>query len=176
MPTVILGGGIIGFSTAYYLSQQGSSQEEKDEIHIVDNAEELFTSASGYAAGFIAKDWFGPSLLPLGEYSFALHESLAAEHGGDKKWGYMKGTAMSLGLSLGATSTGGKGECDDWVRNGTSRAEAAAGSPVPVSDEEGPGPNWLTRQKGAEIERISEGDDVAQVYVLSPLSSNQKNE
>ncbi|KAL4987800.1 FAD dependent oxidoreductase [Aspergillus falconensis] len=157
MPTIILGGGIIGSSIAYYLSKQNPS--EASQIHIIESSSTLFSSASGYAAGFLAKDWFEPSLLPLGEYSFALHESLAAEHGGDKKWGYMKGTALSLG-STDAGSGGVRG--DDWLRSGTSRAETATTKPVVLEE----GPEWLTRQKGTAIERISEGGSVAQVDPL----------
>ncbi|MUP21784.1 FAD-dependent oxidoreductase, partial [Enterococcus lactis] len=120
MPTVILGGGIIGSSIAYYLSQS----QPQEEIHVIESASELFCSASGYAAGFLAKDWFAPSLAPLGELSFNLHESLAAEHGGRQKWGYMKGVA----LSLGSVSNKGGARGDDWLRAGTSRAETAAGT------------------------------------------------
>lgn len=154
MPTVILGGGIIGASIAFYLSEQQPGQE----IHIIESSPTLFSSASGYAAGFLAKDWFEPSLLPLGKYSFAEHEALSANYGGDKKWGFMKGTALSLG-STDARSGGARG--DDWLRTGTSRAETATSQPVLAE-----GPEWLTKQKGTVVERISEGDSVAQVYAL----------
>ncbi|CBF87465.1 hypothetical protein AN9356.2 [Aspergillus nidulans FGSC A4] len=157
MPTIILGGGIIGSSIAYYLSQQDPSRASQ--IHIIESSDTLFSSASGYAAGFLAKDWFEPSLLPLGEYSFALHESLAAEHDGNKKWGYMKGMALSLG-STDAGSGGARG--DDWLRSGTSRAETATTKPVVLEE----GPEWLTKQKATAIEKISEGGSVAQVDPL----------
>ncbi|KAL2816653.1 FAD dependent oxidoreductase [Aspergillus granulosus] len=154
MPTIILGGGIIGASIAYYLSQQNRSEE----IHILESSSTLFSSASGYAAGFIAKDWFEPSLLPLGELSFAMHESLAAEYGGAQRWGYMKGTALSLG-STDAGAGGKRG--DDWLRSGTSRAETATSEPVLTE-----GPEWLTKQEGTAVERISEKGSVAQVDPL----------
>ncbi|KAL3479666.1 FAD dependent oxidoreductase [Aspergillus californicus] len=153
MPTIILGGGIIGASIAYHLSQQ--QDPSKEEIHILESSSTLFSSASGYAAGFLAKDWFEPSLLPLAKLSFEMHEALSKEFGGDKKWGFMKGTALSLG-STDASSGGARG--DDWLRSGTSRAETATSRPVVTR-----GPEWLTVQKGTAIERISEGDDVAQV-------------
>ncbi|KAL3440291.1 FAD dependent oxidoreductase [Aspergillus insuetus] len=156
MPTIILGGGIIGASIAYYLSQQDPTSAA--EIHILESSSTLFSSASGYAAGFLAKDWFEPSLLPLGELSFAMHESLAAEHGGAARWGYMKGTALSLG-STDAGAGGKRG--DDWLRSGTSRAETATGEVVITE-----GPEWLTRQKGTAVERISEEGSVAQVDPL----------
>ena len=52
--TVILGTGIIGLSTAYYLSQfEGVSPNR---IHLVDSASTLFDCASGFAGGFLAAD------------------------------------------------------------------------------------------------------------------------
>jgi glycine/D-amino acid oxidase-like deaminating enzyme len=54
MDTVIIGSGIIGLSTAFYLSESTGTPPEN--IHLVDSAEELFECASGYAAGFLAAD------------------------------------------------------------------------------------------------------------------------
>lgn len=156
MPTVILGGGIIGASTAFYLSQT----QPAEEIHIVESAAQLFSAASGYGAGFLAKDWFAPALAPLGALSFDLHESLAAEYGGARQWGYMKGTAMSLASSDASKKGGARG--DDWLRAGTSRAETAAGSSAPVRIEP---PGWLTKQQGMVAEKISDEGTVAQVFV-----------
>ncbi|KAI0092695.1 hypothetical protein BDY19DRAFT_925648 [Irpex rosettiformis] len=103
MPTtVILGTGIIGLSTAYYLSRFAEdeategSQTEKHEIHLVEATPELFASASGKAAGFLAKDWFQPAVAPLGEFSFGLHRKLAEEHDGRSKWGWSESTSYSL--------------------------------------------------------------------------------
>ncbi|KAG2019159.1 hypothetical protein GB937_005452 [Aspergillus fischeri] len=157
MSTVILGGGIIGSSIAYYLSENGSS----DEIHIVEASSQLFSAASGYAAGFLAKDWFTPALASLGELSFNMHQSLAAKHGGAQKWGYMKGTALSLDFSKKNNKRGASG--DDWLSAGTSRAEAAASSSSPIHVEV---PAWLTKQKKGVLEKISDDDTVAQVNPL----------
>lgn len=52
--TVILGAGIIGLSTAYYLAH--APDVDPTSIHIVESAEELFCSASGLAGGFLAED------------------------------------------------------------------------------------------------------------------------
>ena len=103
MPTtVILGTGIIGLSTAYYLSGFAedevaeNSLTEKHEIHLVEATHELFASASGKAAGFLAKDWFQPAVTPLGQFSFDLHRKLAEEHDGRSKWGWSESTSYSL--------------------------------------------------------------------------------
>ncbi|KAH1293814.1 hypothetical protein KXW39_005792 [Aspergillus fumigatus] len=157
MSTVILGGGIIGSSIAYYLSENGSS----DEIHIVEASSQLFSAASGYAAGFLAKDWFTPALASLGELSFNLHQSLADKNGGRQEWGYMKSTALSLDFSKNNNKRGASG--DDWLSTGASRAEAATSSSSPVHVEV---PAWLTKQKKGIIEKISDDDTVAQVDPL----------
>lgn len=76
--TVILGSGVIGLSTAYYLAQHqpGSS------VHLVDASPQLFASASGYAGGFLARDWFQAPAAALGALSFDAHGALAAVEGG----------------------------------------------------------------------------------------------
>ncbi|KAJ5944994.1 hypothetical protein N7516_005162 [Penicillium verrucosum] len=157
MSTVILGGGIIGASIGYYLS----ANQPEGEIHIVEQSPELFTAASGYAAGFLARDWFESSLAPLGAMSFDLHHELAAAQGGDKKWGFMKGTAFNLDTVAQRKRGGPRG--DDWLRTGTSRAETAAGSGdiTPIEF-----PEWLTMQKEGILEKISEGETVAQADPL----------
>ena len=105
--TVIIGAGIIGVSTAYYLSDH----QPPSTIHLVETAPALFSSASGYAGGFLAKDWFAPTVTSLGALSFELHKKLADEHGGRAKWGYS--TASSFGYVPSATSSGQK-RGDDW--------------------------------------------------------------
>ena len=52
--TVILGSGIIGVSTAYYLSESTNTPPES--IHLVDPIAELFHCASGFAGGYLAAD------------------------------------------------------------------------------------------------------------------------
>lgn len=150
--TVVLGAGIIGLSTAYYLSehQPGST------IHLVEPSKELFASASGYAGGFLARDWFGPSVAALGALSFEQHRLLAETHGGAGKWGYSKSTSLSYKSSASRRSAK-RGE--NWLRHGASRADAAAS----VDDSTGPAPGWLRRHDGDEVESISKEGGTAQV-------------
>ncbi|KAJ5774875.1 FAD dependent oxidoreductase [Penicillium paradoxum] len=157
MSTVILGGGIIGASIGYYLS----ANQPEGEIHIIEQSPELFTSASGYAAGFLARDWFEPSLAPLAALSFDMHHELAATRDGNKKWGFMKGTAYNLDTVAQRKRGGPRG--DDWLRTGTSRAETASGSEdtAPVQF-----PEWLTKQKEGILEKISQEGTVAQADPL----------
>ncbi|KAK4570148.1 hypothetical protein LTR86_002228 [Recurvomyces mirabilis] len=156
--TVILGAGIIGLSTAYYLCLGGNTRP--DTIHLVEAADEMFASASGRGAGFLAKDWFGQATASLGALSFDLHKELAEKHNGKKEWGYSPSTGTSLAEGS-APKDAPRG--DDWLRTGGSRAEVA-GSHSFSGDAVGPA--WLTRRKGDRIEVISEDATVAQVDPL----------
>ncbi|KAF2144861.1 uncharacterized protein K452DRAFT_316020 [Aplosporella prunicola CBS 121167] len=151
--TVILGAGIIGLSTAYYLS------ESQQNIHIIEPSHELFASASGLAGGFIAADWFAPSVAPLGGLSFRLHKELAEQHQGKERWGYSLSTGTSLSQDVANEEEAVLGSGEDWLQNGTSRAEAAGGH----SFSEGEGPAWLMRSNGSSLEVISRDASTAQI-------------
>lgn len=157
--TVIVGAGIIGVSTAYYLSehQPGST------IHLVEASPELFSSASGFAGGFLAKDWFSPATTSLGALSFEQHRLLAEKHGGREKWGYSPTTTISYTSKPGG---GPRKRGDDWLREGTSRADVATGTAV-VDDLGGRTPKWLRRLAGDEVEIIGDHDSTAQVDPLA---------
>ena len=154
MATVIIGAGIIGSSTAFYLSQSPSNLDPSS-IHLVEASPKLFDSASGYAAGFLAKDWFSPASAEIGALSFDLHRELAQKHGGHEKWGYSSSTAYSL-----VGQSGEKGYA--WCRDGNSRAEAAGSEALEVED----GPRWLTSRDGRSVEVISDEGTTAQVCVF----------
>ena len=149
MATVIIGAGIIGTSTAYYLSESDTSPSD---IHLIESSPQLFASASGYAAGFLARDWFSPTVFALGALSFNLHKQLAEANNGGEKWGYSRSTAYSLEESIG-------GQGEDWLSEGASRVRAANKSGSGNWD----GPTWLTDNGSLEV--ISTGDTTAQVYV-----------
>jgi len=150
--TVILGAGIIGCATAYYLSTSGLTAPNS--IHLVEASPELFASASGHAGGFLARDWYGPATASLGALSFDLHKQLAAEHNGRERWGYSSSTGISR------TEGPSGGNCgDDWLNDGGSRAEQAGTHEF----TSGVGPAWLTRRKGSQVEVISADDSTAQV-------------
>ena len=161
--TAILGTGIIGLSTAYYLSLSPSTPPSS--IHLIDPSPVLFASASGFAGGFLAEDWFAASLEELGKLSFRLHRELAEAEGGREKWGYVRSRGVSF--SAGAqTRKGERGE--DWLRQGGSRGDV-----VGVSElfGEGNGPPWLRREEGDSLESIGEEGSLAQVYAAELLYS-----
>lgn len=94
----IIGGGIVGASTAFYLTHSShSNQLLPSKVTIVDCLG-IAQCASGYSGGFMAKDWHGASTSSLANHSFRLHSELAEKYSGDKKWGYRKLSALSLKL------------------------------------------------------------------------------
>lgn len=147
--TVILGAGIIGVSTAYYLSKH----QPPSSIHLVELSPELFASASGNAGGFLAKDWFSAASASLGALSFEEHRKLAENEDGASNWGYARSTSISL-----SSAAKDARKVDLWCRDGASRAEAATGA-----GEVGLAPPWLRRRDGDEVEVISDEGTVAQV-------------
>ncbi|KAL8804778.1 MAG: hypothetical protein Q9182_002370 [Xanthomendoza sp. 2 TL-2023] len=149
MATVIIGAGIIGTSTAYYLSQSDTSPSS---IHLIESSPQLFASASGNAAGFLARDWYSPPSASLGRLSFDLHKKLAKEHGGYEKWGYSPSTATSLAETIGG------GEDENWLGEGTSRAKAAKR----IAENDDTRPVWLApRHEKPDI--IDKGDGTSQL-------------
>lgn len=160
--TVILGAGIIGVSTALYLSEH----QPGTTVHLVEPSPELFASASGYAGGFLARDWFSAASAELGALSFDEHRALADRDDGPRNWGYVRSTSLSL--SLAAAGDKGKkeekgGRVDVWCRDGASRAEAANGGDALAVAAVATPPPWLRSEQGDTVEVISEEGTVAQM-------------
>jgi len=104
---------------------------------------------------------FAPSVSSLGALSFSLHATLAQKHSGRKTWGY----SPSIGFSLSQDSEsaiGGSGE--DWLENGTSRAQVANHN-APL-DEQAAVPGWLRRTQDGIMEVISSEGTTAQIDPL----------
>ncbi|KAL9083644.1 MAG: hypothetical protein Q9159_005653 [Coniocarpon cinnabarinum] len=156
--TIIIGAGIIGLSTAYYLTQSPFTNPKT--LTLLDTSPQLFTSASGYAGGFLAKDWFSPSIAELGALSFTLHRELAEQHNGHENWGYSRSTGTSLTSDARMQKGGKKERGHDWLMEGRSRADVS-GAHEFYGEEKGPA--WLVRREGDELEVVSEGDSTAQV-------------
>jgi glycine/D-amino acid oxidase-like deaminating enzyme len=165
MSTVIIGGGIIGLSTAYYLSL-ATRATGNTAIHIIDSSPALLTSASGYAGGFLASDWFSPAVSSLGALSFRLHRELAEKHNGQRRWGYAGSHVYSLSVdNHGISSKGEKGRREDWLLEGTSRAglvESSSDGRGAVLNDDG-SPAVFTPQVGGSLDTIASLEDCAQV-------------
>ena len=98
MRAIIIGGGAIGASTAYYLAGRGA------DVVVVERSA-VACAASGKSGGFLALDWCdGTPVEVLARRSFALHAELAEELEGD--WGYRRMTtyAGTIGRSPASNS------------------------------------------------------------------------
>jgi glycine/D-amino acid oxidase-like deaminating enzyme len=79
---LIVGGGVIGSTIAYFLARRGA------EVTVIERTG-IACAASGKSGGFLALDWCdGSPLEPLARRSFELHARLPDEIGGD--WGYRR--------------------------------------------------------------------------------------
>jgi len=141
--TFIIGSGIIGVATAYYLSDH----QPPSSIHLVEPCPELFASASGFAGGFLAKDWFEPETASLGDLSFSQHRKLAEENDGRTRWGYSASTSFSHTPKPVVT---GKKPGNGALEAGQSRARDV--DAVVTEDD---GPRWLRREPGDDATVLS---------------------
>ena len=82
MRVLICGGGVIGTSIAYFLSQRGIEA-------VVIERTGIANAASGKSGGFLALDWCdGSPVEALARRSFDLHAELAQRI--DDEWGYRR--------------------------------------------------------------------------------------
>ncbi|KAK3112297.1 hypothetical protein LTR53_011563 [Teratosphaeriaceae sp. CCFEE 6253] len=81
---VVIGGGIIGCTSAYFLTRHPSYDPAKHKITLLE-ASKIAGGASGKAGGLLALWAYPSSLVPL---SYRLHKQLSDEHGGAERWGY----------------------------------------------------------------------------------------
>ncbi|CZT19840.1 related to Putative oxidoreductase C1F5.03c [Ramularia collo-cygni] len=81
---VIIGGGIIGCTSAYFLTRHPSYDPKKHKITLLE-ATKIAGGASGKAGGLLALWAYPSSLVPL---SYRLHKQLSDEHNGEERWGY----------------------------------------------------------------------------------------
>lgn len=126
---VIAGAGIIGLSTAYYLSenfaksQSSEEVEEKLRITLIDPSGKIAPAASGKAGGFLALNWndYSPT-RDLCRRSFELHSILAQEEElGAENIQYRRLTCASISVDDEFSSSkpsGKKLEGVEWVQDG----------------------------------------------------------
>ncbi|RGP66755.1 oxidoreductase tda3 [Fusarium longipes] len=82
---VVVGGGVIGSTTAYYLTRHPKFNKALHTITLLEAAPTVAAGASGKAGGLLALWAYPECLVPL---SYRLHAELAAEHNGPQRWGY----------------------------------------------------------------------------------------
>ena len=95
---VIIGGGIIGLSTAYYLLTHPS----RPTVTLIERVTPGH-AASGRAMGMIGREWQPRHTLALSRLSWRCYEDLDRAYGGAEGWGWKNAEALGLELESGAT-------------------------------------------------------------------------
>ncbi|KAL2266486.1 hypothetical protein VTJ83DRAFT_5838 [Remersonia thermophila] len=90
---VIVGGGIIGCSVAYFLTRHPKFNPALHTVTLLE-ASSIAAGASGKAGGLLALWAYPQSIVPL---SYRLHKELAEEHNGAERWGYRRLACGSIG-------------------------------------------------------------------------------
>lgn len=81
---VIIGGGIIGCTSAYYITHHTLYSHENTSVTVLE-ASIVAGGASGKAGGLVAKWAYPKDLVTI---TFSEHERLAKEHNGGERWGW----------------------------------------------------------------------------------------
>ncbi|KAI9813833.1 MAG: hypothetical protein M1827_003623 [Pycnora praestabilis] len=158
---VIIGGGIIGCTTAYFLTRHPSYNPSLHKITILE-ATKIAGGASGKAGGLLALWAYPSSIVPL---SYRLHAQLAKEHGGAERWGYrqihcgqLEAKGRALQTANGKINGNGK---DDSVSLQKRSKEAigtlrAAGIPKDL--------DWFSAESVKGYDEMGDPDTTAQVH------------
>ncbi|TYJ56628.1 hypothetical protein B9479_002720 [Cryptococcus floricola] len=120
----IVGGGIAGVSTAYFLATH-PLRNPSTRITLIEGTK-IAAAASGFSGGFLAKDWHGSATSSLGAMSWDLHAKLAEDFGGKEKWGYR--TVETLSIETDATSKSKKPSPLPWLPKGLVHSARPMGS------------------------------------------------
>ncbi|ROW11803.1 hypothetical protein VPNG_05035 [Cytospora leucostoma] len=112
---VIVGGGVIGLSTAYNLAKLNSESSRVVKIKVVEAVDDLFTAASSRCTGCFHYGFPEPEsrqLLPLGKFSFDLWEIEALKADFRAATGYRAQSCFGVGPGNGH----GLDKLPDWMQ------------------------------------------------------------
>lgn len=158
---VIIGGGIIGCTSAYFLTRHPAYDPSKHKITLLE-ASKIAGGASGKAGGLLGLWAYPNNIVPL---SYRLHAELAKEHGGESRWGYRRihcGQLSAKGRVLQSkAATNGKPANGESVSLNKRDAKAlgkvvAAGLPKDL--------NWFASECVRSYYEMGDPDTTAQVH------------
>ncbi|KAL8965276.1 MAG: hypothetical protein Q9183_003936 [Haloplaca sp. 2 TL-2023] len=158
---VIIGGGIIGCTSAYFLTRYPSYDPSKHKITLLE-ASKIAGGASGKAGGLLALWAYPSNIVPL---SYRLHAQLAQEHDGENRWGYRR-------IHCGQLSA--RGRLDQT--KGTLKGQPAKGESVSLNKRDGKALgkvtaaglpkdlNWFAAESVQSYSEMGDPDTTAQVH------------
>ncbi|KAF8128584.1 FAD dependent oxidoreductase [Boletus edulis] len=150
---VVIGGGIIGCTSAYYLTRHRSYSPSTTSVTVLEaSTHGVAQGASGKAGGLVAK-WAYPSELV--DISFPEHIRLANEHNGKERWGWRFancGSWEGRGETLTHRGTGGS-------------LDTSPGVVSPRDESVHPDDlNWVKKHLTESYSPMSAPDGTAQVH------------
>lgn len=107
-----LGGGVIGSTTAYFLTRHPKFNPALHKITLLE-ATSIASGASGKAGGLLALWAYPECLVPL---SYRLHRELAEKHDGAEKWGYRRLGCGSIGAVVPSAGNKSRTAAKDAAR------------------------------------------------------------
>ncbi|KAJ5248879.1 hypothetical protein N7468_000330 [Penicillium chermesinum] len=153
---VIVGGGIIGCCSAYFLTRHPSYDPARHKITLLE-ATDIAGGASGKAGGLLA-EWAYPSNI-VG-LSYALHRELANEHDGKNRWGYREtncGQVVVRGRKL-AEKSESKAEGESLQKRSTAALSKLKSAKIPKDLD------WIQPDLLRAYESMSGPGETAQVH------------
>ncbi|KAL8871336.1 MAG: hypothetical protein Q9174_002809 [Haloplaca sp. 1 TL-2023] len=158
---VIIGGGIIGCTSAYFLTRHPSYDSSKHKIILLE-AYKIAGGASGKAGGLLALWAYPSNIVPL---SYRLHAQIAKEHDGESRWGYRR-------IHCGQLSARGRPD----QTKGTLKGQPAKGESVSLHKRDGKALgkvtaaglpkdlNWFAADSVQSYSEMGDPDTTAQVH------------
>ncbi|KAF4625821.1 hypothetical protein G7Y89_g12341 [Cudoniella acicularis] len=158
---VVVGGGIVGCTTAYYLTRHPSYDPSVHSITLLE-ATRIGGGASGKAGGLLAQWAYPTSIVPL---SFDLHSELAEEHNGEELWGYRRihcGKLIARDRNLPALPSSTWAQLRSWIPLGKQKYQQNDSRNLPES-ELPEDLDWFNSKCVETYEDISTSSATAQV-------------
>lgn len=150
---VIIGGGIIGSTTAYFLTRHPKYDPTRHTITLLESTG-VASGASGKAGGLLALWAYPSSIVPL---SFRLHEELAKEYGGAERWGYRRLGCGELSLKGRKISSKGK---DGGLQDGVHSLHASNSGNSTVASDANVSLQKRSKESIARISKAGMPDDL----------------
>lgn len=153
---IIVGGGIIGCCTAYYLSRHHKFCPTTCNTTLIEaSSQGLAQGASGKAGGLVAK-WAYPKNLV--DVSFREHVKLAEQHGGDTRWGWRY-------VNCGSWEVRGDIEAESGVGVGKGLKRKSLEKTRGLDDQRIKGiPEWVKKEATVAYSSMAPEGDTAQVH------------
>jgi glycine/D-amino acid oxidase-like deaminating enzyme len=124
--TVIIGAGINGLATAFYLAQ---GQKCGNNIFVVEISSDVVSAASGKANGVLSDYGRTAPVADLAHLSWKLHQQLATTHNGISKWGYVKAVRHELCIRNDRPQLQAQYSLPHWLRGRDQYFQSIKGNP-----------------------------------------------